>query len=139
MKKFLKVLALALALGLGGFTGSAQADWEAGDRVVLGAYCNLTDADDFMVEADRRSKELRNAILTGGWKGYAAWIAIPDNCMDARLRRTPVVSGMLLEKLSEFAAEGGEVIEMWLWRDDTGQPGLTWLSPNDHEPKGQGA
>ncbi len=137
MKKLL--FALALALGIGGFTGSAIADWEAGDRVTLGAYCNLVDADDFMVEADRRSRELRDAVLTGGWDGYVDWILVPDNCADVRVRRGDLVSGMLLAKLSEFAIEGGDVIEMWLWRDDTGQPGLTWLSPNDHEPEGVGA
>ena len=131
MKKLL--FALALALGIG-WPIIAQADWEAGDRVQLGAYCNLANADDFMVEANRRSKELRNAVLTGGWEGYVDWLSTPDNCMDARLwSGAGLVSGMLLDKMSEFATEGGNVIEMWLWSDDAGQPGLTWMSPKDPE------
>jgi len=130
MKKLL--FALVLALGIG-WPIIAQAAWEPGDRVQLGAYCNLAEAPDFMKEADRRSKEFRDAIMNGGWEGYKTWISIPDNCADARIRETWIVSGMLLEKLSEFVHSDGAVIEMWLWRDDTGQPGLTWLSPKPPE------
>lgn len=121
------ILGLFMLIGVTGATSAAgHPKWVAGDKVVIGAYCNSTD--------EQLVRDLSDMVTREGWAGYSEWISRDTPCWDARIRAHVVqgarpVKGILLEKLWTFTASSGEIIEIWRFVDSHKQKGFTWLTP----------
>lgn len=87
--------------------------WMAGELLVLSAYCNSTD--------EQLVRDMSDAVLRKGWKGYVEWLNEKNPCYDARFVQhyaagVRPVRGTLLEKLWTVDA-GEEVFEVWRFAD----------------------
>jgi len=129
MWKKIAVSILGLFMLIGSTSAASATDhpkWVAGDKVVVGAYCNSTD--------EQLVRDMSDIVTREGGEGYAEWISRDTPCWDARIpehfaQGVRAVRGILLEKLWTFTSVDGEVIEIWRFADSHKQKGFTWLSP----------